>query len=73
MKYARLRCSRFTHRMGAWHIVPGETAICGARIRNTTQYWERSGEAAEGYEYMDSAVEMQGVCFNCKQIEEARK
>ena len=60
MKFARLRCTRFPHRMGAWHIVENERALCEVRPANNTQYWE-DGDALEGY------------CFNCRMIEEARK
>jgi len=46
--------------MGAWHIVENERALCEVRPANNTQYWEE-GDALEGY------------CFNCRMIEEARK
>jgi len=74
VKFARLRCTRFPHRMGAWHVMASEArALCGATPRNTSQHWEWSEEATEGYAYGDSAVEMQGVCFNCRMIEDARR
>jgi hypothetical protein len=61
LTFARLRCSRFPHKMGCWHIMETDNrALCGARQVTKTQYWE-TGDPIEGY------------CHNCRIIQEAKE